>query len=69
MAGVDTGVTGKKGIQSTVAGRIEEAVGTALRNGRQVRSDDGEEIEETVRLVKEGALIDAVEDATGQLRG
>ena len=27
------------------------------------------EIEETVRLVKEGALIDAVEDATGQLRG
>ena len=27
------------------------------------------EIEETVRLVKEGALIDAVEDATGKLRG
>ena len=44
VAGVDTGVISKESIQPAVARRIQEAVGAALGNGRQVRGDDGEEI-------------------------
>ena len=45
VAGVDTGVISKESIQPAVARRVQEAVGAALGNGRQVRGDDGEEIE------------------------
>ena len=55
VARVDAGVVREEGRQPVAARGVEEAVGAALGDARDVRRDDGEEVEDVARAARRGS--------------